>query len=211
MTGTQPQRQPRLQGNPGKPRAAGPLPGAGRRAARAGSWERPASVLPSPWPRRPQLQPASESCPQPAWPVPHPPTPPRMGGGTRGQKGSPPAPCLLDPGFGRCDSDLVTLPLLLSPRLPLTWPLTTSGPFRHICFSVYRGFRGHPPCARRLRLGHGTPRGETRSRFLCALPTEHSPPSRPQRSSHPKLNRHMEEAEKGAGQAEGWCPGARRG
>uniref|UniRef100_A0A8C2RK55 Cell adhesion molecule CEACAM16 n=1 Tax=Capra hircus TaxID=9925 RepID=A0A8C2RK55_CAPHI len=127
------------------------------------------------------------------------------------EKGSPPAPCLLDPGFGRCDSDLVTLPLLLSPRLPLTWPLTTSGPFRHICFSVYRGFRGHPPCARRLRLGHGTPRGETRSRFLCALPTEHSPPSRPQRSSHPKLNRHMEEAEKGAGQAEGSCPGARRG
>lgn len=48
VTRTQPQRQPRLKGNPGKPRAAGPLPGAERREAGAGTRKRPASAPPRP-------------------------------------------------------------------------------------------------------------------------------------------------------------------
>lgn len=40
-----------------------------------------------------------------------------MGAG-RGAEGEPDGPRLLGPGFGRCDSGLAALRLLLCPRLP---------------------------------------------------------------------------------------------
>lgn len=84
VTRTQPQRQPRLKGNPGKPRAAGAPPRGGEKGGRGGDPEK-ARLCPSP---PTSSSPPLSHAPQPARPVPHPPTPPGREGEV-GEKGWP--------------------------------------------------------------------------------------------------------------------------
>lgn len=188
VTWTQPQRWPRPQGNPGKPLAGGAPPRGGEMTGGGDPGE--ARLPPSPF----SSSLPSSPVPQPAWPVPHPSTPPRMGGERGGDEGARPAPAL-GPGLGRSDACLCFF-VSCSLRLSFPWPLMISTPpSPPLSPCALRS-----PGARQRGLGPGTSSGETRFAFLCAPAAAPHPPAAQFR---PKAAKRPGEAEAGAEQTEG--------
>lgn len=120
VTRTQPQRPPRPQGNPGKPRAAGAPPWGGEKGSRGGDRGEPASPLPPRSSRpesRPPTRPASSSLIYPA----------RPGRGAWGRRGGQTPHTHPRPGLWSTSLS-VCLRLCLSLRLSAPRSLTVSEP-----------------------------------------------------------------------------------
>lgn len=192
VTGTQPQRRPRLQGNPGKPRAPAPLPGAGRGARGEG----PARGPPLP------LQPPPSSSSPPLSHAPNPPglfptlNPAREG---RGKRGEP--HCAPPPGPGSCRPALicVSASLAISPSL-----LSLVSHDLHGCVATSLSLGASKMHRAPTRWRRDPARGDTLGS------SAHSPPPPTPAKFGPRW-RHTEGAEVGAGQAEGRCQGACQG
>lgn len=125
VTRTQPQRRPRLKGNPGKPRAAGAPPRGGEKSGRGGDPEK-ARLCPSP--------PTSSSLP-----LSHAPNPPGLfpthqprpeGRGVWGRRGSQTATPTPTPTPARAvvAGSLVCVSASLALCLSFPWSLTISSP-----------------------------------------------------------------------------------
>lgn len=183
VTRTQPQRQPRLKGNPGKPHAAGVPPWGGEKGGRGGAPEK-ARLCPSP-PTRSSLPLSHAPNPPGLFPT-HQPHPEGRGlWGRSGSQTATPTPTP-GPGCGRPDSGLVSPRLLLSLCLSFPWSVTVSSP-----------------------RSSGWVQGSLRGRHIQCFSVHFPTAPHPQRSSDPRSG-HLEDAEMATGQAEGRCLGACR-
>lgn len=133
VTRTQPQRPPRPQGNPGKPRAAGAPPWGGEKGSRGGARGEPASPRPPRSSRpesRPPTRPACSSLIYPARPG--------RGAWGEGEAGHP------HPPHTHTHPELWSIRVWSAPlapsRLSLPRSLTISKPLFHVCFSLFSGF-----------------------------------------------------------------------
>lgn len=164
VTRTQPQRPPRPQGNPGKPRAAGPALGWGEGQQGRGRGEL-ASRLPPPDPA------GLSHVPQPARPVPHSSTRPTWEGAW-GRRRSQTPHTHPRPGLWSirvCLCVCASCSLSVSLFLPQSLSLCC-----HVCFSLY--FQGSRCLA--ARAGCGDPaRGGAITVPLSAPGALHPPPA----------------------------------
>lgn len=182
VTRTQPQRPPRPQGNPGKPRAAGAPPWGGEKGSRGGARGEPASPRPPRSSRpesRPPTRPACSSLIYPARPG--------RGAWGEGEAGHPHPPHTHTHtlNFGRSESGLRLLLPLVSPFLGLSRSLSLCSTSVSLCFQDSRCLAARAGC--RNPAGRDTIHVPLSAHSAAPLPQRGPPP--PARS-RPSAGRH---------------------